>query len=191
MKYDVIIVGAGPSDSTTANECADRGLTVLLLDKAEFPRNKPCGEGVTVRASELVPFDISPVTDRVIDGIHLSTRQSNGFARRYPRDLVYLTRREKLDAFLVEKATTASAVLREKAPLRSVKVGGGDITFHTPDQAFHGRVLVSADGSNGVTSKMAGLNIRLVQGIALEANVTPRSGGSIFLWSGSIPLVWT
>ncbi len=52
MKYDVIIVGDGPSDSTTAKECAERGLTVLLLDEAEFPRNKPCGGGVTVRAKE-------------------------------------------------------------------------------------------------------------------------------------------
>ena len=180
MKYDVIIVGAGPAGSTTARECAERGLTVLLLDKAEFPRDKPCGGGVTVRASELLPFDISPVTDRVIDGMHLSTRQSNGFARRYPRDLVYLTQRENLDAFLVEKATAAGAVLREKAVLRSVEVGSDDITVRTQDQVFLGRVLVGADGANGVTSKMAGLNISLVQGIALEANVTPLSGNSSF-----------
>ena len=145
MKYDIIIVGAGPAGSTTARVCAERGLTVLLLDKAEFPRDKPCGGGVTVRASELLPFDISPVTDRVIDGMHLSTRQSNGFARRYPRDLVYLTQRENLDAFLVEEATAAGAVLREKAVLRSVEVGSDDITVRTQDQVFLGRVLVSAE----------------------------------------------
>ncbi|HCH09375.1 MAG TPA: FAD-dependent oxidoreductase, partial [Dehalococcoidia bacterium] len=37
MRFDVIVVGAGPAGSTTARGCAERGLSVLLLDKAEFP----------------------------------------------------------------------------------------------------------------------------------------------------------
>lgn len=176
MIYDVIVVGAGPAGSTTARECAERGLSVLLLDKAEFPRDKPCGGGVTFRAAELLPFDVSPVTERVIDGMHLSTRQSKGFARRYPRDLVYLTQRFKLDAFLVEKATSAGAMLREKVSIRSVERTPGSIVVRTADDAFGAKTLVGADGANGVTARMAGLQVSLGQGIALEANVSPDSG---------------
>jgi flavin-dependent dehydrogenase len=66
MKYDVIVVGSGPAGSTTARECAEKGLSVLLLDKAEFPRDKPCGGAVTVRASKLLPFSIESVVERVI-----------------------------------------------------------------------------------------------------------------------------
>ena len=44
MLYDAIIVGAGPAGSTTAREAASRGLSVLMLDRAEFP--------VTSRAEE-------------------------------------------------------------------------------------------------------------------------------------------
>ena len=47
---DVIVVGAGPSGSTTAYYLAQAGLDVLLLEKSRFPREKVCGDGLTPRA---------------------------------------------------------------------------------------------------------------------------------------------
>lgn len=47
---DVIVIGAGPGGSATAHYLARRGLRVLLLDKAGFPRDKTCGDGLTPRA---------------------------------------------------------------------------------------------------------------------------------------------
>ena len=49
METEVVIVGAGPAGSTAARELAARGVEVLLLDRARFPRDKPCGGGVTIR----------------------------------------------------------------------------------------------------------------------------------------------
>ena len=72
MKYDVIVVGAGPAGSTTARECAARGLSVLMLDRAEFPRDKPCGGGITVRASRMLPFSIGPAVELAINDVHLT-----------------------------------------------------------------------------------------------------------------------
>lgn len=46
IEYDVIIVGAGPAGSTAAASLARRGRSVLLLDRAEFPRDKVCGDGI-------------------------------------------------------------------------------------------------------------------------------------------------
>src|SRR2546427_12993874 len=48
--HDVAIVGAGPGGSATAHFLAQRGVDVLLLDRAEFPRDKTCGDGLTPRA---------------------------------------------------------------------------------------------------------------------------------------------
>ena len=48
--YDVVVIGAGPGGSATAYYLARRGLHVLLLDKAPFPRDKTCGDGLTPRA---------------------------------------------------------------------------------------------------------------------------------------------
>ena len=109
MRYDVIVVGAGPAGSTTARECASSGLSVLMVDKAEFPRDKPCGGGVTIRAAELLPFDLSSVTERTASGLHFSFKQGRGFNRSAEHDLIYLTQRLKLDQFLIEKALDSGA----------------------------------------------------------------------------------
>jgi geranylgeranyl reductase family protein len=47
---DVVIVGAGPGGSSAAYHLARHGLSVLLLEKTEFPREKVCGDGLTPRA---------------------------------------------------------------------------------------------------------------------------------------------
>lgn len=48
--HDVAVIGAGPGGSAAAHYLAQRGLRVLLLDKANFPRDKTCGDGLTPRA---------------------------------------------------------------------------------------------------------------------------------------------
>ena len=60
---DVLVVGGGPAGSTTAIRLADGGARVLLVDKATFPRDKPCGGGITTRALAHCPVDPSPVVD--------------------------------------------------------------------------------------------------------------------------------
>ncbi|MEP7358211.1 MAG: FAD-dependent oxidoreductase, partial [Anaerolineales bacterium] len=47
---EVIIVGAGPAGSALAYFLARAGRDVLLIDKADFPRDKTCGDGLTPRA---------------------------------------------------------------------------------------------------------------------------------------------
>src|SRR5919112_4980623 len=51
IEADVIVVGAGPAGSATATHLARRGLEVALLDKAQFPREKVCGDGMTPRST--------------------------------------------------------------------------------------------------------------------------------------------
>src|SRR5215213_2600447 len=51
-RADLIVVGAGPAGSATAYYAARAGLKVLLLDRQEFPRDKPCGDGLMPHAAE-------------------------------------------------------------------------------------------------------------------------------------------
>jgi flavin-dependent dehydrogenase len=79
MLYDVIVVGAGPAGSTAARECAQRGLSVLLLDRAEFPRDKPCGGAVSVHTASLLPFPVEPVNERTMYGVRWTLRGRGDF----------------------------------------------------------------------------------------------------------------
>ena len=176
MRYDVIVSGAGPAGSTTARECASRGLSVLLLDKAEFPRDKPCGGGVTIRAAGLLPMDISPVVERVISKVRFTLRRSRGFERSYPETVTYLTQRSRLDAFLAEGATSAGASFHQREPVREVERHATHVVVRTADACYEGRTLVAADGANGQTAKMAGVDVRFLHGIAMEGNISPPGG---------------
>ena len=48
--YDLVIAGGGPSGAAAAWQAAQTGANVIVLDKAVFPRDKPCGDGLTARA---------------------------------------------------------------------------------------------------------------------------------------------
>ena len=174
--HDVIVVGAGPAGSTTARECAEKGMSVLLLDRAAFPRDKPCGGGVTARASDLLPFDISPVVERTIRGVRFNFRQQESVTRYSDRGLVYLTQRRNLDTFLVERALDTGITLRERARVQRVSQERGHVTVHTSDGRFEGRALVAADGSNGQTAQLAGIRTSFRHQVALEGNISPPKG---------------
>ena len=49
-RYEVAIAGGAPAGSAAAWKAIQSGARVILLDKAEFPRDKPCGDGLTPRA---------------------------------------------------------------------------------------------------------------------------------------------
>ena len=58
---DILVVGAGPAGSAAAAWCARAGLDTVLLDAEEFPRDKPCGDGLTPRAiAELTALGLGP-----------------------------------------------------------------------------------------------------------------------------------
>ena len=56
MRYDAIVVGAGPAGSYAAYLLAQRGAAVALLDRSAFPRDKPCG-GALSHAHQRFLFD--------------------------------------------------------------------------------------------------------------------------------------
>jgi geranylgeranyl reductase family protein len=165
----VAIVGAGPAGSTAAYHLATAGASVLLLDRATFPRDKPCGGGVTGRAARLLPFSIEPVVEDVVDRLECGLRYRHRFTRRARGPLAYMTQRRRLDHFLLQKAAEAGAEVRqgETADARELDA----------------RIVIGADGCNGSSAKQLGLADGVVHGVALEANYPhePRYAGAMVL----------
>ena len=60
----VIVVGAGPAGATAARTLARAGVTVRLLDRSKFPRNKPCGGGISLRVLQRFPY-LDPELPRI------------------------------------------------------------------------------------------------------------------------------
>jgi geranylgeranyl reductase family protein len=136
---------------------------VLLTDKAHFPRDKPCGGGLTYRALRLLPFSVASVVEEEVDVFELGLGYRRRFERRTREPLVVMTQRRRLDSFLVEQAREAGAEFRDgaKVVLSPLTVDGERIEATT---------LIGADGVNGATAKELGL-ANHVHEVALEGNV--------------------
>src|ERR687886_1846795 len=114
-RFDVIVVGAGPAGSTTAYRLARAGARVLALERARFPRDKPCGGGLTERALRQLPFSVDPVVEETVDTLEARLGYGPRFERKSGSRLAVMTQRCRLDAYLAEQAVAAGAGLREKA----------------------------------------------------------------------------
>jgi geranylgeranyl reductase family protein len=171
VKVDVLVVGAGPAGSSAAVHLARGGASVLLADKAAFPRDKPCGGGLTGRALKRIPVDPTPVVERDVDRFELRLRYGARFARSHPEPLIRMTQRRRLDAFLAEHAAAAGAEFRDRARVEVTELDESGVTARVGPETVRADVLVGADGANGVVARTAGLGEEIVRGVALEGNV--------------------
>ncbi|HEY7801142.1 MAG TPA: FAD-dependent oxidoreductase, partial [Dehalococcoidia bacterium] len=168
--FDAIVVGAGPAGSTAARELARSGARVVLLDRATFPRDKPCGGGVTFRADAAGEIDLAPVTEREIYGVRVSIRMGRRFDRTSPQLLARMTQRSRLDTYLAEQAAAAGADFRDGAAVRSVEADGATMRARVNGDVYEAPILIGADGVNGQTSKLLGLAPLSEHAVAFEAN---------------------
>jgi geranylgeranyl reductase family protein len=168
--YDSIVVGAGPAGSTTAYRLAERGARVLLVDRARFPRDKPCGGGVTLRAARLLPFGLEPVVEDVVRTVELRLRYGRTFVRGGDEPLVYMTQRYRLDHYLVEQAVAAGAEFRDGSRVSGVDEDADGVTVAVDGERFRAETLVGADGVNGIVARALCLGGNRAVGVALEGN---------------------
>lgn len=165
---DVIVVGAGPGGSATAAYLAMAGLDVLLLEKARFPRDKVCGDGLTPRAvRELAHLGVPTRPEdgwarnkglRIVGGGHrfqLDWPETDHFP---PYGMV--RKRSELDEILARYAAAKGARLLEGVTVTgATRAGGGGRTGRitgvtakvadgegTREATFHAPVVVAADG---------------------------------------------
>jgi geranylgeranyl reductase family protein len=170
-RFEAIVVGAGPAGSTAAYRLSRAGASVLLLDRERFPRDKPCGGGLTYRAVRQLPVGVEPVVEDTVHRFELGFRYGRRFERQSSEPLILMTQRRRLDAHLAEQAVAAGADFRDevKATALELDESGGTVRFD--GSAAAAPVVIGADGVNGVSARSLGLGGQRRHGVALEGNV--------------------
>ena len=155
--YDVAIVGAGPAGAAAALAAlrARPGSSVVLLDRHDFPRDKCCGDGVAPHAlDELARLGVAEVLDdraRIGQMRLVSPRGTEAVHPLARPD--YVIPRSVLDARLVEAAVARGAVL-VRHTVRRLDVRADHVVL---DDSVRARVVVGADGANGVVRRQLGV----------------------------------
>ena len=209
IETDVLVVGAGPGGSATAYHLARHGIDVLLVERAAFPREKVCGDGLTPRAvGALLRMGIDtedPAFER-IDGLRVHSRSASidlpwpelrsfpGYGLVMPRDT--------FDQLLAQRAVKAGAQMRERteavAPtIESDWVRGASIRPVDGGEPVRvrARFVVAADGAASRFAAHAGVRRDATRplGIAARRYYTTAHPGPWFeswldLWDGDMLL---
>ena len=173
---EVLVVGGGPAGSSLAFALAKAGVDVLLVDRARFPRPKPCAEYLSPEASRILSdmgaleaiedsgaaalagIRVRAPNGAVIAGDFAGAHRFRGFS-----DRGISVRREVLDAILVERARAAGASVVEGLRVTDITRRGRDQSpvVQTLAQGRKGdinaRFVIGADGLRSIVAKRLGL----------------------------------
>ncbi|MBM3219135.1 MAG: FAD-dependent oxidoreductase [Candidatus Rokubacteria bacterium] len=173
---DVLVVGAGPAGAATAILLAERGLEVLVLDRAAFPRPKICGEYVSPEAARVLDrLGVLKALDAAgavpLAGMRITAPDGRTIEARYRpvgpwrpyRDHALALPRETFDATLADRLRLAPVDFRERVRVTDVVVEDGRVTgvdavgADGTTRRFTARLVVAADGRASVVAQKLGL----------------------------------
>ncbi len=169
-EFDAIVVGAGPAGSSTATQLARRGLSVAMLEKSSFPREKVCGDGLTPRATrQLIRLGVD--TSQAAGWLHNKGLRIYGggaqpFELPWPELADFpsygLVRpRSDFDDLLARHAVAAGAKLFENTnvsePILDDRTGRIIGVRSKDGEEFRAPLVVAADGNSSRISLKMGI----------------------------------
>lgn len=183
--YDLLVIGGGPAGAATAWEGATRGLSVLVCDRSDFPRDKPCGDGLTPNAVRLIDgmgLGEELTAHHRVDRFRLVGRRGVVEGRWPDRPGVpshgYVVARTSLDSMLLEHAASVGAEVWTSAEGKHPIIEDGVVQGAVIERdgrrcEVRARLTVAANGMSTRFGRAAGLRSRRTApfGIATRAQV--------------------
>ena len=174
-QYDTIVVGAGPSGCAAAFDLVSAGRSVLLLDKADFPRHKACAGGLTRKSLRALRYSVTPVVRETVSAIVVERRSGEAATLASRNAVCAMTVRQELDYFCWQKTVAAGAEFARIGTLEGIVAAPDGVVVRTAEREYRGRFLVGADGVHSrVRQLVYGDHPKWFRrGFALEARVYP------------------
>jgi geranylgeranyl reductase family protein len=145
--YDLIVVGGGPAGSAAGQRAAALGLNVLLLEKATFPRYKPCGGALSAQALSYIGGIPDNLVENEIYGLRVRYKNQTVEVCK-DKKVATLTSRVLFDNYLLGKARASGTEVRfEKVVNFSEEEGYVRVT--TNQEIYSTRFLIIAEGAHG------------------------------------------
>ena len=157
MQVDVIVVGGGPAGSAAAYDLAEKGFKVVILEKTEFPRFKPCAGGVTPKAVNRLRYSIAPVVKRTSNAMWVGygTKKEAGLMTSQNVPVIALTVRTELDDFCLKQTLNKGVQFELIDKITEIKQEPDSVTLLTKSgKSFSAKYLIGADGAHSRVRKL-------------------------------------
>ena len=165
--YDIIIAGGGPAGAVAAERAAQKGLSVLVLEKETYPRDKTCGGGVSQKALDAIQGINKELIECEIFRARIFMPDYQSFTGELDDRIAITVMRRDFDHWLINRAKDSGAQVHDNEPVKDIKFSKDYVEVVTPENGYQARMIVGSDGVNSVVARKSGIRTRWGSDISL------------------------